>query len=66
MEFKKNDRGIYLFFPTDGKAAQRSYDELEKLRVLTAGYWSWEMWEAVREAHKAALDVLQCRKEKRT
>lgn len=63
MEFKQNERGIYLFFPTGGQAAQRAYRELEKLRVLTAGYATWEMHGPIGEAHRAALRVLKERKE---
>lgn len=65
MELKQNERGIYLFFPTDEKHLQRTETELEKLRVLVSGYWTYTLQDSILKAHDAALKILKDRKKRR-
>lgn len=58
MEVKQNERGIYLFFPTNVNHVQKSVEELEKLDVLTNGYWTWTLNPVVKMALEKARAFL--------
>jgi hypothetical protein len=59
MELKQNDRGIYLFFPTDAKGIQCSDDELRKLRMVTQESWTWDINRTISEACNIASEIMK-------
>lgn len=59
MEVKQNDRGLYLFFPTDPEHRQQSMNELEKLRALTFGEWTWSLHGPIASAHHAVCEMVK-------
>lgn len=58
----ENERAIYLIFDTDEKHLQQTETELEKLRVLVSGYWTYTLQSSISKAHDAALKLLKDRK----
>ena len=59
MEVKQNDRGLYLFFPTDPEHRQQSMNDLEKLRALTFGEWTWNLHGPIAAAHAAVREMVK-------